>query len=104
MQTLLEKISARRARWRVMRRPLTQEQIAMVVAEAWTLPCHFRVTAPIVDRTKAQATVERSMSVYRATRRGVVRDRTTGSTAAAPPFIYPTHAAPEWRLSSGGQR
>ena len=67
MQILLEMISAR---WRVMRRPLTQEQIATVVAEAWTLPRHYRVTAPIVDRAKGQATAERSMLVYRATRRG----------------------------------
>lgn len=70
MRTLHEMIARRRARWRVMRRPLTQEQIAVVVAEAWTLPPNYRVTAPIVDRAKAQATAERSMFVYRATRRG----------------------------------
>ena len=70
MRTLLEMIATRRARWRVMRRPLTQEQVAMVVAEAWTLPPNYRVTAPIVDLAKAQATAERSMFVYRATRRG----------------------------------
>jgi len=70
MRTLHEMIAARRARWRVMRRPLTQEQMAMVVAEAWTVPPHYRVTAPVVDWAKAQATAERSMLVYRATRRG----------------------------------
>jgi len=70
MRTLHEMIATRRARWRVMRRPLTQEQMAMVVAEAWTVPPHYRVTAPIVDRAKAQATAERSRLVYRAVRKG----------------------------------
>ena len=70
MRTFHEIIATRRARWRVMRRPLTQEQMAMVVAEAWSVPPHKRVTAPVVDRAKAQATAERSMLVYRAVRRG----------------------------------
>ena len=70
MRTIHEMIATQRARWRTMRRPLTQEQIAVVVAEAWTLPPNYRVTAPIVDPAKARATAERSMFVYRATRRG----------------------------------
>ena len=70
MRTIHEIIATRRARWRMARRPLTQEQIAVVVAEAWSLPPNYRVTAPIVDPAKAKATAERSMFVYRATRRG----------------------------------
>jgi len=73
MQTLRAFVERRLSSWhdwRAKRRPLTQEQLAVWMAEAWSLPRpRYRVTLA-ANHAKAEATYLQSMRVYRAARRG----------------------------------
>ena len=47
---------------------LSREQIAALVAEAWSGPARYRLTQP-VDRSKARRTLRRSARIYRVARK-----------------------------------
>jgi hypothetical protein len=74
--------------WRAKRRPLTQEQIAVWMAEAWSPPKpRYRLTLP-ANHAKAEATYRRATSVYRAVRRGWYATATSARRADAQRRLY----------------